>query len=76
MISILKETGCWTFIRQRPVSKIANPEDNPKAIFISGFNSAPHSLDYETILNENSIDVDIKNNMNFFIYILLLKKLS
>ena len=54
LISILKNSGCWPYLRQRPFSKIANPEDNPKAIFISGFNSAPHSLDYETILNENS----------------------
>ena len=54
LISFLKESGCWTYLRQRPFSKIANPDDNPKAIFISGYNSAPHALDYEVILNENS----------------------
>ncbi|MAJ45417.1 MAG: NADH:ubiquinone reductase (Na(+)-transporting) subunit A [Candidatus Marinimicrobia bacterium] len=51
---ILKESGCWTYLRQRPFSKIANPEHNPKAIFISGYNTAPHALDYEFILNENN----------------------
>ena len=54
LIEILKRTGCWTYIRQRPFSKIANPVDEPKAIFISAFNSAPHAIDYEFIFNSNS----------------------
>ena len=55
LTSILKEIGCWPYIRQRPFSKLANPNHSPKAIFISGYNSAPHGLDYETILNENNV---------------------
>ena len=54
LIEILKRTGCWTYIRQRPFSKIANPDDEPKAIFISAFNSAPHAIDYESIFNSKS----------------------
>ncbi|MCF6350099.1 MAG: Na(+)-translocating NADH-quinone reductase subunit A [Flavobacteriaceae bacterium] len=41
----LLESGCWTFIKQRPYDVIANPANAPKAIFISGFNSAPLSAD-------------------------------
>lgn len=41
----LLESGCWTFIKQRPYDVIANPEKSPKAIFISGFNSAPLNAD-------------------------------
>ena len=37
----LLESGCWAFINQRPYDTIANPNDNPKAIFISGFDTAP-----------------------------------
>lgn len=41
----LLASGCWTFIKQRPYDVIANPEKSPKAIFISGFNSAPLNAD-------------------------------
>ena len=44
----LLETGCWPFIKQRPYDVIANPDKAPKAIFISGYASAPlvADLDY------------------------------
>ncbi|HFS67879.1 MAG TPA: Na(+)-translocating NADH-quinone reductase subunit A, partial [Flavobacteriia bacterium] len=38
----LLESGCWSFIKQRPYDIIANPDKAPKAIFISGFNSNPN----------------------------------
>jgi Na+-transporting NADH:ubiquinone oxidoreductase subunit A len=41
----LKETllssGLWALIKQRPYGTIADPSKEPKAIFISGFDSAP-----------------------------------
>lgn len=40
-------SGCWPFIMQRPYNIVANPERTPKAIFISGFNSAPLSVDVD-----------------------------
>ena len=49
---ILLESGCWPFIKQRPYDIIANPSDNPKSIFISGFNSAPISADLDIILED------------------------
>ena len=46
----LLQTGLWTAIRQRPFGTIANPDDQPKAIFISCFDSAPLAPDYDFIL--------------------------
>ncbi len=42
--------GCWPFIKQRPYDIIANPEVRPKAIFISGLNTAPLAADLDFIL--------------------------
>lgn len=46
----LLKTGCWPFIIQRPYSVIADPDDNPKAIFISGYATAPLTADYDYVL--------------------------
>ena len=45
-------SGCWPFIKQRPYDIIANPSDSPKSIFISTFNSAPISADFQIILDD------------------------
>ncbi|MGF1557058.1 Na(+)-translocating NADH-quinone reductase subunit A [Paucihalobacter sp.] len=47
----LLESGCWPFIKQRPYDIIANPEKQPKAIFVSGFNTAPLAADLDFVLN-------------------------
>jgi Na+-transporting NADH:ubiquinone oxidoreductase subunit A len=46
----LIKSGTWTYIRQRPYSIIANPEDNPKAIYISAFDSAPLAPDFDFLV--------------------------
>jgi Na+-transporting NADH:ubiquinone oxidoreductase subunit A len=46
----LLKSGVWSYIRQRPYSVIANPKDDPKAIFISAFDSAPLAPDYNFII--------------------------
>jgi Na+-transporting NADH:ubiquinone oxidoreductase subunit A len=48
--SKLLKSGCWPFIMQRPYDVIANPDREPKAIFISGYASAPLSVDYDLVL--------------------------
>ncbi|MDL2240944.1 Na(+)-translocating NADH-quinone reductase subunit A, partial [Bacteroidales bacterium OttesenSCG-928-K22] len=48
--STLLATGLWPFIKQRPFDCIANPNDIPKAIFISCFDSAPLAPSYSFIL--------------------------
>lgn len=48
--AFLLKSGCWPFIIQRPYSVIADPDDNPKAIFISGYASAPLAADLDYVL--------------------------
>ncbi len=48
----LLESGLWAAIIQRPYGIIANPADQPKAIFISGFNSAPLAPDTNFTLKD------------------------
>jgi len=46
----LLASGCWPFIKKRPYDVIANPEETPKSIFISGYASAPLATDYDYTL--------------------------
>ncbi len=48
--SHLLAAGCWPFIKQRPYDVIANPANTPKAIFVSGYASAPLAADYDYVL--------------------------
>lgn len=48
--AILLKSGCWPFIKQRPYDVIANPEVTPKAIFVSGYASAPLAADLDYVL--------------------------
>jgi Na+-transporting NADH:ubiquinone oxidoreductase subunit A len=50
------DAGCWPFVRQRPFSTIADFNDSPKAIFISGFDSAPLGVDYNYLLENEAKD--------------------
>lgn len=46
----LLAAGCWPFVKQRPYDVIANPDKSPKAIFISGYASAPLAADLDFTL--------------------------
>lgn len=48
---LMLESGMFAFFRQRPYDVVANPEDAPKAIFVSAFNSMPLSQDFEYVLS-------------------------
>ncbi|MCK9447508.1 MAG: Na(+)-translocating NADH-quinone reductase subunit A [Bacteroidales bacterium] len=56
VIDKLLKSGIWPFIRQRPYSVIANPDDTPKAIFISAFDTAPLAPDIDFVVNGNNKD--------------------
>ncbi len=43
--------GAWNYIRQRPFSLIANPEETPKSIFVSCFDTAPLAPDLGYIID-------------------------
>ena len=44
------QCGLWTTLRQRPFGTVANPDDKPKAIFVSAFSSAPLAPNYDFVL--------------------------
>jgi len=46
---ILK-SGLWPFIKRRPYGIFAKPAENPKAIFVSAFDTAPLAPDYDLII--------------------------
>jgi Na+-transporting NADH:ubiquinone oxidoreductase subunit A len=50
IIEKLVQSGCWPFFKERPYNVIANPDKQPKAIYISGFDSAPLAPDLELLL--------------------------
>lgn len=51
--ALLLESGLFGFFRSRPYDVTANPEDKPKAIFVSAFNSMPLSQNFEVALKGN-----------------------
>ncbi len=51
--ALLLESGLFGFFRSRPYDVVANPDEQPKAIFVSAFNSMPLSQDFEVVLKGN-----------------------
>ena len=62
------EANLWPIIRQRPFNKIADPKDNPMAIFISGYNSAPLTVNLDFALRYKQsvfqVGLDILNQLS------------
>ncbi len=54
--SAMLSSGLWPFLRQRPFSVIANPADNPKAIYVSTFSSAPLAPDPDFVMTGRDAD--------------------
>ena len=54
ILKTLLQYGMFPFFRQRPFDCIPNPDDVPKAIFISGFDSAPLAPNYSYILKDKN----------------------
>ncbi|MCR9264898.1 MAG: Na(+)-translocating NADH-quinone reductase subunit A [Flavobacteriaceae bacterium] len=48
--TFLLQCGGWPFIKQRPFDVIADPDVTPKAIFISGYTSAPLAAEVNYVL--------------------------
>jgi Na+-transporting NADH:ubiquinone oxidoreductase subunit A len=51
IVEQLLNSGVWPFIRQRPYGTIAKPSENPKAIFISAFDTNPLAPDNDFIIS-------------------------
>ena len=78
---LLKKSGCWLNIIQRPYGMVAEPNAIPKAIFISCFDTHPLATSYKELIKENKnyiqagIDImkkftngDVHLNCNEIIY--------
>jgi Na+-transporting NADH:ubiquinone oxidoreductase subunit A len=52
LIQCLLENGLWPMFKQRPYEIIANTDDVPKAIFISGFDSNALAPNYDYIIQD------------------------
>ncbi|MDR1886983.1 MAG: NADH:ubiquinone reductase (Na(+)-transporting) subunit A, partial [Prevotellaceae bacterium] len=50
IIELMLKAGYWPFVIQRPYGIIANPADKPKSIFVSGFDTAPLTVDMAFLL--------------------------
>jgi Na+-transporting NADH:ubiquinone oxidoreductase subunit A len=48
-VIILLESGTWLNLVQRPFGVIADPDETPKSIFISAFDSHPLAPDYDML---------------------------
>lgn len=59
IVENLLESGLWPAIHQRPYDVIASPADSPKAIFISGFDTAPLAPDFDFIMKDMEEDFQI-----------------
>ena len=53
ILNHILEANLFPLIRQRPFNKIANPKASPRDIFISGYNTAPLSVDIHAIIKDN-----------------------
>ncbi len=53
VIELLLKSGSWPFIRQRPYNIVANPDVQPKALFISTYTTSPLDVDFEFILKNH-----------------------
>ncbi len=51
IIEKMLKSGVWPLMRQRPFDVIANPDKQPKAIFVSAFNTGPMAADNDFIMH-------------------------
>lgn len=58
----LLASGCWPFIKQRPYDIIAKTDETPKAIFISGYASAPLVADLDYVLQGKEAELQAAVN--------------
>ncbi|MEH0007539.1 MAG: Na(+)-translocating NADH-quinone reductase subunit A [Flavobacteriales bacterium] len=55
--AFLCRSGLWPYIRQRPYAIVANPDDEPRDIYISGFDSHPLAPDYTFSLRDKRAEI-------------------
>jgi len=58
LITSLCEAGAWPLFRQRPFDVIPNPDSQPKAIVVTGFDSAPLAPNADFALSGRESDLE------------------
>ena len=53
----LLSSGLWSYLRQRPFSKVPDPSIKPRAIFLTMHQTGPFSLDLEHIVSDFKEDL-------------------
>jgi Na+-transporting NADH:ubiquinone oxidoreductase subunit A len=56
---LLIESGLWTALRARPFSRVANPADTPRSIFVTAADSDPLAPDVALILRGREGDFEV-----------------
>lgn len=56
--SLMLKAGLWPMVIQRPFGIVANPQDTPKSIFVSGFDSAPLAPDMNFVLENEAENLE------------------
>ena len=57
--AFLLRSGGWSFIKQRPYDIIADPDVVPKAIFISGYTTAPLAANADYVMRDKQLKMQI-----------------
>ena len=55
--SKMLENGLWPLVKQRPLDVVADPNQSPKAIFVTAFDSSPLAPDYNFVLEGREKDL-------------------
>lgn len=50
LVAVLKASGLWVHLRQRPFDTLVNSSLKPKAIFVQAYDSAPLAPDYNYLI--------------------------
>ncbi len=57
LVKFLLDNGCWPFFRQRPFNVIAEIDEIPKNIFVSGFDTSPLAPNLAFAIKESGNDL-------------------
>lgn len=63
ILQVLLDSGLWPAFIQRPYGIVANPEDKPRDIFISGFKTAPIAADLSYTLSDDINYIQVAVNL-------------
>ena len=58
VVDLLIESGLWTSIRQRPFSRVANPEETPAALFVTAMDTNPHAPSVDLVMKGREADFE------------------